>query len=77
MCYFLFKGRIAANALKVELKNLQFGYQQIKEKQGLLEMAEQIAQIGTWEVMLESEQVRWSDELYKLYGYANDFTPDL
>ena len=39
-------------------------------------MAERISQIGTWEVFLESREVRWSDELYKLYGYPQaNFLP--
>ena len=77
MGYFLFKERVAGNSLKMELETLQVTYRQVKDKQDLLSMAEHIAQIGTWEVLKESQQVRWSDELYKLYGYTNDFTPDI
>jgi len=38
--------------------------------EALLKEAEQIAHYGSWEVDLETGQHRWSDELYRIMGYA-------
>jgi len=36
----------------------------------LLEHVESLAQIGTWELNLETEKLYWSDGIFKLLGYA-------
>ncbi|AXJ00971.1 PAS domain S-box-containing protein [Cyclonatronum proteinivorum] len=38
------------------------------KKTGLLEQAQRIAKIGTWEYNFQSQEVLWSDELYHIYG---------
>lgn len=35
-----------------------------------LAITEQITHIGSWEWQLEANTVRWSDELYRIYGFA-------
>ena len=34
----------------------------------LLEAAERMAHMGSWELDLETEEVRWSDHLYRIFG---------
>lgn len=74
--YYLYKRIAAINSLRYEHEALKVVNKEVEEKQALLSIAERISQIGTWEVFLESQEVRWSDELYKLYGYPqNNFIP--
>lgn len=35
-----------------------------------LAITEQITHIGSWEWQLQADAVRWSDELYRIYGFA-------
>ncbi|WP_285010060.1 sensor histidine kinase [Pedobacter faecalis] len=49
----------------------------LASKGQLLERAEQIAHIGTWQVDTRSGAVEWSDELYRIYGFTKtEITPD-
>ena len=74
--YYLYKRIAAINSLRYEHEALKVVNKEVEEKQALLSISERISQIGTWEVFLESQEVRWSDELYKLYGYPqNNFIP--
>ena len=44
----------------------------------LFKKAEKIAQIGHWHVNFETEEVYWSDEIYKIHGVDKQtYTPDL
>lgn len=40
----------------------------LKDRQALLEQAEQIAHIGNWELDLRRNELTWSDEVYRLFG---------
>ncbi len=43
--------------------------QQVRESERRLQEAEQIANIGTWELDLESGKAYWSDQEYRCLGY--------
>jgi PAS domain S-box-containing protein len=43
--------------------------QSMRNKQRLLDAAEKIAHIGSWEWDIGSTAFRWSDELYRIFGY--------
>ena len=74
--YFLYRKNLELNSLKHRLAAESAISIDIKQQQELLSMTERISQIGTWELLLESQQVKWSEELYKLYGFqTNDFKP--
>ena len=40
----------------------------IKNKTGLLEEAQQLAHIGSWEWDIIANKIEWSDELYRIFG---------
>ncbi|HEU5073314.1 MAG TPA: PAS domain-containing protein, partial [Polyangiaceae bacterium] len=40
-----------------------------------LAITEQIAHIGSWEWQVQANTVRWSDELYRIYGFAPQSRP--
>jgi PAS domain S-box-containing protein len=43
--------------------------QSMRNKQRLLDAAEKIAHIGSWEWDIRSGAIRWSDELFRIFGY--------
>jgi signal transduction histidine kinase/integral membrane sensor domain MASE1 len=42
--------------------------QEVRDRTALLETAQSLAHIGSWELDLETQQVTWSDEMYRIYG---------
>jgi PAS domain S-box-containing protein len=49
---------------------------QLKESEISLNEAQHIAGIGSWEYNLESRQITWSDEQYRIHGYEpNEIEP--
>jgi hypothetical protein len=74
--YFLYRSTSELNSLKHQLEQEVASTIHISEQRELLNLTERISQIGTWELLLESQQVKWSEGLYKLYGFqTNDFKP--
>lgn len=41
----------------------------LRRSEAVLERAQQIAHIGSWEWDLATQAVRWSDQMYRIYGY--------
>jgi PAS domain S-box-containing protein len=44
----------------------------IRQSRAQLAMSQQLAHIGSWELDLETKSLNWSDELYHIYGQANE-----
>jgi integral membrane sensor domain MASE1/anti-sigma regulatory factor (Ser/Thr protein kinase) len=42
----------------------------LRQREGQLAEAQQIAHIGSWEWLIPQNQVWWSDELYRIHGHA-------
>nr|WP_068889792.1 PAS domain-containing sensor histidine kinase [Pedobacter panaciterrae] len=65
------------SGLKSEAAELQKKNKYLLERVDVLNLAERITHLGSWEIFVESGQVKWSEELYKVYGFKNDdFLPD-
>ena len=48
----------------------------LQESQARLAEAQAIAHVGHWQFNLHSDRLEWSDEAYRIYGYApHSFTP--
>lgn len=63
--------------LRDEVAALQNQNKYLLERVEVLNLAERITHLGSWEIFVESGQVKWSEELYKVYGFKNDdFLPD-
>ncbi len=43
----------------------------------LFRRAQSLADVGAWEYDLDNDQLRWSDEVYRIYGMAESFEPTL
>ncbi len=57
--------------LDSEVKEREILTSNLKSREALLANAEQIAQLGSWELDIENNAYKWSDELYKIYGFKD------
>ena len=49
--------------------------EELREKNIQLNEAQQLAQLGSWEWNIDTNEVRWSDQMYHIYGYDNQRFP--
>lgn len=62
--------------LDVEVKEKQALTANLIEREGLLANAEKISKLGSWELDIKTNSYKWSDELYRIYGFeGNSFQP--
>lgn len=62
--------------LDVEVKEKQALTANLLEREGLLANAEKISKLGSWELDIRTNAYKWSDELYRIYGFeGNSFQP--
>lgn len=52
-----------------DITELKTSHQLLKKKEAMLEEAQRLSHIGSWEWDVETNAVTWSDELYRIYGY--------
>lgn len=45
--------------------------EEILRSQARMQQAQEIAQLGNWEIDFKTNQPRWSDEMFKIYGLAS------
>ncbi|HEY1005549.1 MAG TPA: ATP-binding protein [Sphingobacteriaceae bacterium] len=55
--------------LDSEIKERIRGQQILEKREALLASAEQIAGLGSWEFDTESGEVKWSDQMYGIFGF--------
>lgn len=62
--------------LDVEVKEKHALTANLIERERLLANAEKISKLGSWELDIKTNTYKWSDELYKIYGFpGNTFYP--
>lgn len=62
--------------LDIEVKEKQALTANLIEREGLLANAEKISSLGSWELNIKANSYKWSDELYRIYGFeGNTFQP--
>ena len=50
--------------------------EQLQQSQNLLSKTEEIAQLGSWMFVLSTNQLIWSDQVYRIFGFTpNEFEP--
>lgn len=59
--------------LDVEVKERELLTVNLKDREGLLANAERIAKLGSWELNIDRNAYKWSDELYKIYGFDQPY----
>lgn len=45
----------------------------LKEAYALLESAQKMARVGAWQYNVETQQAKWTDEVYRILGVGKDF----
>lgn len=64
--------------LDKEVKAKEKIQQDLERRQNLLQNAEKLANMGSWELDVETKEINFSDALYKIFGYMpNSITPNL
>jgi len=69
--YFLARNMAAVRRMKSEVTGLQKENEALSARAELLALAESISNLGTWEFFPGSKTVRWSEELYNIYGFKD------
>lgn len=61
-----------------EIKAKEKVQKDLERRQGLLQNAEKLANMGSWDLDVESKEINFSDALYKIFGYMpNSISPSL
>lgn len=64
--------------LDEEIKAKEKIQQDLERRQNLLQNAEKLANMGSWELDVATNEINFSDALYKIFGYMpNSISPDL
>lgn len=58
----------AEAALRAQAAERERAYERLRQSEAALREAQQLGQIGSWELDLGSNVSRWSDELYRIFG---------
>ena len=62
--------------LEREMAERKEAEQALRESEGMLSRAEKMADVGSWEWDIGSGKVRWSDQIYRIFGVeAGSFIP--
>jgi len=69
---------VAVTGVARDVTERQRAEEELRLRTAQLLEAQRVAGIGSWEIDLESRELWWSDELYRLHGIAKeDFKPSL
>jgi PAS domain S-box-containing protein len=63
------------NRVTERTAELQRAYHSLKENEQILEKAQRIAHIGNWVWDVVSNDLEWSDEVYRIFGYPSHEIP--
>jgi PAS domain S-box-containing protein len=66
---FKFNGKPAVLLIVQDITALKHAEEAFKKSQYILAKAQQIAHVGNWAWNLKSGQMKWSDEVYRIFGY--------
>jgi PAS domain S-box-containing protein len=55
-------------AIRKDISEKKRGEEELLQTQLRLKQAQEISHLGNWEVNLETNEIRWSDETYRIYG---------
>jgi PAS domain S-box-containing protein len=71
--------QVLAVALSIlDISERKLAMELIKRNEEQLARAQQLAQLGNWELFLEHDQITWSDSVYDIYGVSKKaFLPTL
>ncbi|MFW6041256.1 MAG: PAS domain-containing protein, partial [Thermoplasmatota archaeon] len=56
----------------VDITDIKKTEQELKKSQSRLLRSQKLAKVGSWEIDLETNELTWSDETYRIYGVPKD-----
>lgn len=68
----IFKGAEAVMVICIDITEQKLQWNELKKSEQRLQAASQIAQLGYWRFELDSSDLIWSDEIYKIWGLKKD-----
>lgn len=70
-----YKGKSVRTVEFRDLTEQKLSEKKLKESEEDLKEAQRIARLGSWHLDIESNEVEWSEELYKIYGFDPSLPP--
>ncbi|MBD2682097.1 PAS domain-containing protein [Nostoc paludosum FACHB-159] len=61
-------GRVAWDGLVVDVTELKHTEETLRKSKALLEESQLVARLGNWEFEIASQKIRWSKQLFELFG---------
>ena len=61
----------------IDITERQRNEAELERKQAFLEQTQRVANVGGWEIDLATESLRWTDEVYRIFGLDEEFEPSL
>ncbi len=70
----MLQGRPYLVGVGVDVTELRQAHEALRESEAFLKMSQQVGNIGSWQWDLRTNEVRWSEAMYSIYGIdADDF----
>ena len=66
---FQFNGEPAGLISVIDITDRKRAEEAVKKREALLNVAQRVAHLGSWDMNVQSGQIIWSDELYRIFGY--------
>ncbi|QGN06571.1 PAS domain S-box protein [Halorhabdus sp. CBA1104] len=68
---------VRAVGIHIDIDDRRRREQELKRSQRRLDQTQTVANVGGWEVDLQTEAVTWTDEMYQIHGVNHDFEPTI
>jgi PAS domain S-box-containing protein len=65
-------GLVGYVIISTDITNMKRAEERLRKSEMLLSRAQEVAHVGSWDWEFDSDEVTWSDELYRIYGYDPD-----
>ncbi len=77
LAWCLISSAMSLRKFKNEIVKLKLDNKSLTERTELFDLMEHTSHWGSWEIDLKDQSIRWSEELYHIYGFeTTDFSPD-
>ena len=68
----MLQGRPYLVGVGVDVTELRQAQEALRESEAFLKMSQQVGKVGSWQWDLRTNEVRWSEAMYSIYGIAAD-----